>query len=194
MGRFAKIGDRIKNVAHRRHADKIGASSSAPSQGEPDHGGAVEQGQASSGHAPTQANRPSETSTPENSAVEGIGGNATTVEAATSEEATAPAEPRTTAPTTIPPISELWDEAYDELKCRNSDLVEEYEALITGSADASAGDERYRKMQKFIEQRAEEIESNRWKFKFMDHQFMVKDFVAPVISIVASELSPALYM
>ncbi|KAK1763946.1 hypothetical protein QBC33DRAFT_518125 [Phialemonium atrogriseum] len=165
MRRFAKLGDRIKIVAHRHHADKTGASSSAPSQGEPDHGGAVEQGHASSGHAPTQANRPSETSTPESNTVEGIDGNEPTVEVAT-----VTAEPRTTAPTTIPPISELWDEAYDELKCRNTELVEEYEALITGSTDASARDERHRKI---------------WKFKFMDHQFMVKDFVAPVISIVA---------
>jgi hypothetical protein len=93
------------------------------------------------------------------------------------------------------PISELWDEAYEELYQKDKALVVEYEAQLSKSlvgavASAQASFSRLSKVQKrhqmkaLLDQKIKEIEDGKWKMKFKDNEFAVMDLVEPVVKII----------
>jgi len=88
----------------------------------------------------------------------------------------------------MPPISGLWDEAYNQLKSSKPQLILDYEALLPVQSVAQGRAERYQQLQGFISGRIDEIEKGAWKIRFKDHQFLVKDFVEPVVGVVACTL------
>jgi N-terminal domain of NWD NACHT-NTPase len=90
----------------------------------------------------------------------------------------------------LPPISDLWDAAYDELAKgeSTSQLIADLQDILTKDLKvhkvATTRVLRRDQMQTFVKKRTEEIESGTWKLKFKGHEFAVKDLVIPVVSIV----------
>jgi hypothetical protein len=105
------------------------------------------------------------------------------------------------------PISELWNEAWDELQIKEPTLFKEYEehvdkavshspkshsvmAAMTAthsSATAFSGLgklQRAEVMKALLEERIEELKSEQWKIKFGENEFAVKDMVGPVVGVI----------
>jgi hypothetical protein len=105
------------------------------------------------------------------------------------------------------PISELWNEAWDELQMKEPTLFKEYEehidkavshspkshsimavlAATHSSAIAFSGLGKLHRaqiMKALLEERIEELKSERWKIKFGENQFAVRDMVDPVVGFI----------
>ncbi|CZR66406.1 uncharacterized protein PAC_16307 [Phialocephala subalpina] len=101
------------------------------------------------------------------------------------QSAVGPTESKEDEKLDLPPISDLWDEAYRKLPNR---LVKDYEQMLK---DASGGGQmptetgqRRDQMQKLAEGRRNEIESGQWKIPLIGgHEFAVRDLIGPVVSI-----------
>ncbi|KFZ14934.1 hypothetical protein V501_02978 [Pseudogymnoascus sp. VKM F-4519 (FW-2642)] len=94
----------------------------------------------------------------------------------------------TSATATEAPISELWNEAWDELR-KNTALFEEYETRLTASSSSVGlpSFEKYNRaqmMKVLLEKKIEELESGQWKIGFQNNQFAVKDLIEPVVGLV----------
>jgi hypothetical protein len=102
-----------------------------------------------------------------------------------------PSEGKTEQPP--PPISELWDEAYEELAKKKPDLVEEYQGKCLGG-EAFMGERkgRHEKMRKFVTDKTEELDKHKWKGTFAGHEFAVKDLVKPVVGIIECQPTTSL--
>lgn len=90
---------------------------------------------------------------------------------------------------TLAPISELWDEAYEELSKKDKALIAKYEAQISATLGLSEGNlngkvQRREQMQAAIVKRIIEIKEGKWKLEFKGHELVVKDLVQPVVGIV----------
>ncbi|KAH8657321.1 hypothetical protein BGZ61DRAFT_404246 [Ilyonectria robusta] len=91
---------------------------------------------------------------------------------------------------TLPPISSLWDEAFDGLESNSAtkELMNAYESLIAksnkGQNVPKERGSRRDQLDVFVEEKTDEIEKGSWKIRFKDHEFLVKDLVEPVVSIV----------
>jgi len=87
-------------------------------------------------------------------------------------------------------MSELWNEAYEELKLDDatSHLVQQYEAeiakQIADHAISTVETTRLQQMEVLAQAKAEEVERGTWKIKFASHQFAVRDIVGPAIGII----------
>lgn len=111
-------------------------------------------------------------------------------------------------------ISELWDEAYEELRKKDRSLIESYEkelfkgisgvAMLAGQVSAGFSGigtiERRQQIKLIIDRKIKEAEDGTWKLKFKDHELVVKDLIEPVVGVVdwaknyvgtALEASPA---
>lgn len=94
----------------------------------------------------------------------------------------------TFATATEAPISELWNEAWDELR-KNTALFEDYEKRLTASS-SSVGlpsfekCERAQMMKVLLEKKIDELESGQWKIRFQNNQFAVKDLIEPVVGVI----------
>ncbi|OBT97761.1 hypothetical protein VE01_05117 [Pseudogymnoascus verrucosus] len=94
----------------------------------------------------------------------------------------------TFATATEAPISELWNEAWDELR-KNTALFEDYEKRLTASS-SSVGlpsfekCERAQMMKVLLEKKIDELESGQWKIGFQNNQFAVKDLIEPVVGVI----------
>ena len=105
------------------------------------------------------------------------------------------------------PISELWNEAWDELQIKEPALFKEYEghvdkavsrspkshsimaamAATHSSATAFSGSgklQRAQIMKALLEEKVEELKSEQWKIKFGENQFAVRDMVGPVVGFI----------
>lgn len=82
------------------------------------------------------------------------------------------------------PISVLWDQAYDELfkSPEATDEMKKYGSILDSTL-ANQG-ARQEQMENFVKERTDQIASDEWKVGFKGHEFAVKDFVQPVVSIV----------
>lgn len=94
----------------------------------------------------------------------------------------------TAATATEAPNSELWNEAWDELR-KNTALFEEYETRLTASS-SSAGLPSFEKcdraqvMKVLLEKKIGELESGQWKIEFQNNQFAVKDLIESVVGVI----------
>jgi hypothetical protein len=96
------------------------------------------------------------------------------------------------------PISELWNEAYEELYKKDKGLVTDYEvhlseslvgAVAAGQASATVFSglgkvQRRQQMKALLDQKIKEIEEGTWKLRFRDHELVVKDLVEPVVGVI----------
>jgi hypothetical protein len=105
------------------------------------------------------------------------------------------------------PISELWNEAWDDLKTKNAALVKEYEEHIEKATSRYAQShvtmsvmrttnqsvvafsglgklQRAQEMRGLLENRIKELEQGQWKVGFGENQFTVKEFIKPVVGFI----------
>jgi hypothetical protein len=88
----------------------------------------------------------------------------------------------------LSPILELWNEAYEDLRAKQTVLVTQYEQELAKISMVSiAGlskDERCGEMTAVLKQKLGEVEDKRWKHNFMGHDLKVKDLVEPVVGVL----------
>jgi len=91
------------------------------------------------------------------------------------------------------PISELWDEAYEELRTQDKELVENYEeylrsdlAIMISSTVPLFGAkvERERQMRILLEKKIQQVKESTLKFKFGGEDILVKDLAKPVVGLI----------
>jgi N-terminal domain of NWD NACHT-NTPase len=94
---------------------------------------------------------------------------------------------------TLPPISELWNLAYDELRETEAKLVKEYEIALSKNLSAMVGSTvvlsgssvgRREQMATILGGKMDEVKKNTWKLKFGDNEVPVKDLMEPVVGMV----------
>jgi hypothetical protein len=97
------------------------------------------------------------------------------------------------AETGVSPISELWDEAYDELCAseEKKDLMLDYQEQLSKFASAHKDTvhltqrrQRREQMMVVIDQRTKELKEGRWKVAFGDHSLVLADLVQKVVGII----------
>lgn len=93
----------------------------------------------------------------------------------------------------ISPIRELWNQAYDDLRTREENLVKEYDATLSrnlntviGSTVATVGLKvgREDQMKIILKAKVEEVNQNIWKLKFGANEVPVKDLMQPVVGTI----------
>jgi N-terminal domain of NWD NACHT-NTPase len=100
--------------------------------------------------------------------------------------------------TTLRPIAELWDEAFNELRDDSESLVKEFDVILsktvaggiaTGQVPVVAFSglgkvQRRQQMEILLKQKIKDVEEGSWKLRFKDHQFLVTDLVKPVVAVI----------
>ena len=90
------------------------------------------------------------------------------------------------------PVSDLWDEAYEEIRQNKQNLVQDFETILSKDLAANivtAGGfgglqgkvQRSQMLKPLLDRKIKEIESDAWKLKFKDHELLVKDRKIPGI-------------
>lgn len=91
-------------------------------------------------------------------------------------------------------MNELWNVAYEELKSKEEDLMNEYEQKLRGDLTTMLGVtvvfsgsklERKDLMRSLLARKIEEVKDNTWKLKFAGHEIPVKDLAEFVAGIIA---------
>lgn len=87
------------------------------------------------------------------------------------------------------PIPEVWDEAYEDLRVEDEDLITKYEAKLResvyGALAATAGKtEKQVLMKTVVDQKLEQYQADSWKVKALGEEFLVKDIAKPLVGIV----------
>lgn len=104
------------------------------------------------------------------------------------------------APDPVPvppcPISELWDQAYEDLKVNEEKLMKEYECILFGDAGTSLGlvgnmlllksakTKRKDQMEGILKKKVAEMKENEFKLRFNGKDIPLKDLAKPVLDIV----------
>lgn len=85
-------------------------------------------------------------------------------------------------------IFELWNEAYEDLRAKQTVLITQYEQELAKismvSIVNSCKEERCGQMVAVLKQKLGEMEDKRWKHNFMGHELKVKDLVEPVVGVL----------
>jgi hypothetical protein len=93
----------------------------------------------------------------------------------------------------VRPIRELWDQAFDDLRAKEENLVKDYEATLSGnlktiveSTTAISGFRirREDQMKMVLKEKIEEVKKNTWKLKFSGKEVPAKDLIEPVVGII----------
>ena len=90
----------------------------------------------------------------------------------------------------LKPIREVWNEAYEDLRVEDEDLITKYEAKlreVTYGALAIATVGRPQKqvlMDAVVNKRLEEYKEGNWKVKALGEEFLIKDMAKPLVSII----------
>ncbi|KAE8454432.1 hypothetical protein EG329_000054 [Mollisiaceae sp. DMI_Dod_QoI] len=91
------------------------------------------------------------------------------------------------------PIQELWNQAFDELKEQEENLVEEYEKCLRGDLATMVGltvsmpgskVERQEQMAVLLGRKIKQTKDDTWKLKFYGKDIPVKDLAQPVVGII----------
>jgi N-terminal domain of NWD NACHT-NTPase len=104
------------------------------------------------------------------------------------EEAESSREDSSQANSVLGPIRELWNQAYDDLRAKEENLVKDYEAALNGNltnvvpSESNIGKEDQMKV--ILETKLEEVKQNMWKLQFGASDVPVKDLVQPVVGII----------
>jgi hypothetical protein len=83
------------------------------------------------------------------------------------------------------PIRELWNQAYDDLRAKEENLVKDYEAVLSGNliiSESNSG--RAEQMKIILKGKVAEVNQNMWKLKFGANEIPVKDLMGPVVGII----------
>lgn len=90
-------------------------------------------------------------------------------------------------------ISELWNDAYNDLRVKEKSLVNDYEATLSGSLTTMIGSsvvlsgkriERQNQMQTILKSKVAEVEKEMWELKFGSVDVPVKDLQKPVVATI----------
>ncbi len=96
------------------------------------------------------------------------------------------------------PISELWNEAYEELQDKEKSLMKEYETAmskdmmaILGSTSLALGApaisvRRKEQAAALVKKKVDEAKKNAWKLTYGDNEVLLKDLAEPVVNIINS--------
>lgn len=105
------------------------------------------------------------------------------------EETESSREDSSQANSVLGPIRELWNQAYNDLRAKEENLVKDYEAALSGNltnvvpSESNIGREVQMKM--ILETKLEEVKENMWKLHFGASEVPVKDLVLqPVVGII----------
>ncbi|KAE9379860.1 hypothetical protein N431DRAFT_121252 [Stipitochalara longipes BDJ] len=94
------------------------------------------------------------------------------------------------------PISELWNEAYEDLRSNPKDqkLIKKYEdimaidfsTMVASTAQILAPVKVSRKdnMLRILDKKMTEVKDNKWRLRFHDHEVLVEDLAKPVINVI----------
>lgn len=95
------------------------------------------------------------------------------------------------------PISELWNQAYEDLRSGDDKkLIEKYEAIIETELSAMVASTaaisspalikalRKENMKRILERKVTEVKDNKWRLRFNDHELAVEEIVQPVIDVI----------
>ncbi|KAG4441669.1 hypothetical protein IFR05_002876 [Cadophora sp. M221] len=91
------------------------------------------------------------------------------------------------------PIRELWNEAYDDLRAEDEDLITKYEAklreslcgaLASSSNPVGAIVGKQELMKSVVDKKLEQYKEDAWKVKGLGEEFLVKDMAKPLVGIV----------
>lgn len=88
------------------------------------------------------------------------------------------------------PIRALWNEAYEELKNKNSDLATRYEAQLRESvhgmiaSTAVGGVGKQELMKSVVDMKLQQYKDDTWKVKALGEEFLVKDMTKPLIGVI----------
>jgi ElaB/YqjD/DUF883 family membrane-anchored ribosome-binding protein len=94
------------------------------------------------------------------------------------------------------PISELWNQAYEDLKSDSKDqkIIDKYEGIIAtdlltavastaqllAPVKASSKDN----MLRVLNEKMSEVKDNKWRLRFHNHEVLVEDLAKPVINMI----------
>lgn len=88
----------------------------------------------------------------------------------------------------LSPIRKLWNEAYDDLRAKEENLVKDYEATLCGNLRtvvlSASNIGREDQMKIILKTKVEEVKQNMWKLQFGASEVPVKDLVQPVVGII----------
>lgn len=103
------------------------------------------------------------------------------------------------------PICELWDEAYNDLRLQNSQLIIKYETILsttsTENHTTGSGDTKDQKinrrlqMEHVLSAKMEEVEQKSQKWKLGEKDIGLKDLAIPIVNVVkwaTENIGPAL--
>jgi hypothetical protein len=103
-----------------------------------------------------------------------------------------PTEPRKP----ISELTELWNEAYEELKDKEESLMKKYEdemskdmTTMLGSTSLALGASevavrRKEQMTVLVDKKVVEAKKSAWKLKYGDHEILLRDLAEPVVNII----------
>jgi hypothetical protein len=104
------------------------------------------------------------------------------------EETGSSREDSSQANSVLGPIRELWNQAYDDLRAKEENLVKDYETALYGNltnvvpSESNIG--REDQMKTILETKLEEVQQNMWKLQFGASEVPIKDLVQPVVGII----------
>ena len=93
-------------------------------------------------------------------------------------------------------MSDLWNEAYEELKETEPKLVGQYEAVMSKEMSTILGNKslphgvpedftmKKEQMAALVAQKVAEAKVNIWKLKYGDNDILAKDLVDPVVNLI----------
>jgi hypothetical protein len=92
-------------------------------------------------------------------------------------------------------ISELWNQAYDDLKRDEEQLIKDYQSVLSSDMSMTmitptlmtmgSSEERQQQMAALLARKVEETKKKTWKLKFGGKEIPVKDVVESVVGIIS---------
>jgi hypothetical protein len=91
------------------------------------------------------------------------------------------------------PIRDVWNEAYEDLRAEDEDLITKYEARLResvygalASSSSSSGGivGRQELMKSVVDKKLEQYKEDAWKVKALGEEFLVKDMAKPLVRII----------
>jgi hypothetical protein len=87
------------------------------------------------------------------------------------------------------PIREVWNEAYEDLKAQDEDLITKYEVRLRHNvygalASKALKVERAELMKSVVDMKLEQYKEDAWKVKALGEEFLVKNMAKPLVGVL----------
>ena len=87
------------------------------------------------------------------------------------------------------PIREIWNEAYEDLKALDEDLITKYEVRLRHNvygalASKALKVERAELMKSVVDMKLEQYRENAWKVKALGEEFLIKNMAKPLVGVL----------